>query len=74
VKDEGRPARGVLGAGYVGLVASAGRAAVVLGSLREHGLDEEASRAFAARSASTSAPSGSHSRLARNRCWYDRAV
>ncbi len=30
------------GAGYVGLVASARRAAVVLGALRERGLDEEA--------------------------------
>jgi xanthine dehydrogenase accessory factor len=31
-----------LGAGYVGLVASARRASVVLDALREHGLDEEA--------------------------------
>jgi xanthine dehydrogenase accessory factor len=40
--EEALEAALVSGAGYVGLVASARRAAVVLGSLRERGLDEEA--------------------------------
>jgi xanthine dehydrogenase accessory factor len=40
--EEALEAALVGGAGYVGLVASARRAAVVLGSLRERGLDEEA--------------------------------
>lgn len=40
--EEALAAALVGGAGYVGLVASARRAASVLGALREHGLDEEA--------------------------------